>query len=102
MEIRNFPGCCTMKVAVGLGDTRTAEYNAYGSTDADDVEEELLELVEGYKEAGMAVLTVTTNNQQKVANKVLKRMGFSHSKWCSKTQHPETRVRLWWLPLEGV
>ncbi|GAG73066.1 unnamed protein product, partial [marine sediment metagenome] len=38
----------------------------------------------------------TTNSTQRVANKVLKELGFFHSKWMYKAQHRSTKLRVWW------
>jgi hypothetical protein len=59
----------------------------------------LTDAAEQCTRGGDAALVVTTNNQQRMVNEVLKGMGFQHTPWMNKLMHPETQVRLWWLPL---
>lgn len=100
IQIRDFAGCCTAKVLCGLSGTATAEYGSHRKASKDVIKKSLTSIIELHKyEGAMAVLTVTTNNKQTTANQALRELGFKHSRWCSKKQHPNTKVRLWWLPV---
>ncbi len=102
MKVLDFTGCCTAKVIVGLGQTFTAEYEGKDDISVEDLTHALTYEVKRAKLRGMAIVTATTNNEQKTANKALKLAGFKWTPWCSKTQHRETRVRLWFKPTQEV
>lgn len=98
MVQRNFPNCCTMKILSDLGGTAISDF---GNKDysTEDIKIELLGRIKN-DSRGMACFVVATNNEQKNANRALKELGFKHSKWMSKDNHPETKVRLWWYPIK--
>ena len=54
------------------------------------------------KRIGNGIITCITNSEQKNANKALNIAGWRHSRWCSKSQHRETKIRLWFKPLMEV
>ena len=101
MRIRDFPHCCTAKIIVDFGESDVAEGGAWPVTQ-EEIESYILGKIERYSQPfyGYATLVATTNNEQKTANKVLLKLGFKHSTWMSKKAHKNTKVRLWWYPLE--
>lgn len=103
MNIRQFTGCCTAKILTGLGGTITAEDEFRPKTRAtvEDIKSFIGTHVNNLRVKGDAVITATTNNEQTVANQALEELGFQSSGWMSKAQHPETKLKLWWLPLEN-
>jgi hypothetical protein len=99
MQLLEFPHCCTAKLIVDFGESDVAEGGdrevTYG-----EVRNYVQGQVQSFYNRQLAMIVATTNSQQTVANKVLEDLGFKHTKWMSKRQHPETRVRLWWKEIE--
>lgn len=104
MRITDFPFCCTGKVLVGFGESNTAQADWNGRAAERMSHDQKIDWITNelarYKRGGMAFISCTTNNQQKEINAVLKELGFRHSKWMSKKQHANTKVRIWWYCLE--
>ncbi len=102
MHITSFPFCCTAKILVGFENSSTAEndWNNPAPKTKEGLEKYILKEIKYYKEKGKAFLCATTNNEQKDIHLVLLKLGFFHSTWMGKRQHNETKVRLWWYPLE--
>lgn len=100
MQLTSFAGCCTAKIITGLGGTATAEHGRGLNITDRHMKELLREKVDYCRRMGYAVVTITTNNQQEQANRVLEEEGWEGSTWMSKTQHPETKLRLWWKPTQ--
>ncbi len=98
MRTLDFPYCCTAKIVADLGESDIAAGGNQEVTKK-EVNDYLRKTEVSYRAYGFAVLVVTTNNEQAVANKILKERGYFHSKWMSKSNHPETKVRLWHKPL---
>ncbi len=98
-KIESFPSCCTARVLVDFGESEVADWGDHEVTTA-TMKSSIKRQIESWRSYGIAMLTATTNNEQPTANKVLRDLGFKHSKWMSKDIHPETKVRLWWLPLK--
>lgn len=94
LQSRSFPGCCTMKVLAGFGETYTADYDLRGTKSEEEIRAFLQREVRGPSKFGIAV--VATNSEQKLANKILEEEGWSCSPWAKKTQHTETQVKLWY------
>jgi len=96
MVTKEFPYCCTMKILAGFGQSEVAEG---GSLIVH--EDTIRAFIERKKEEynHLAALVITTNTEQTIVNKVLVSMGFKKTKWMSKDQHSNTKVRIWWLPL---
>lgn len=93
MMDKEFPMCCTARIICDFGGTLTSAGDT-GPTD----EAELRKWIKGrmkYKSRGTVMVGIT-NSSQKIANKILLELGFSHSKWMSKAQHRGTKMRLWW------
>ena len=99
MKVKRFPNCCTALVLVGFGQTDTADWEIRPDSElsAEDIKAELGEKLNTMR--GKAMVTCITNNEQVNANKALEECGFLSSDWMSKEQHPETRVKLWWFPI---
>lgn len=93
MKQKSFPGCCTARVLHDLGGTSLS----MGKKD-DWPEAKLKAWLESKVKThkGDNCLVVITNNKQTVANKILKDLGFGSSGWMSKSQHSESRIKLWW------
>lgn len=92
IKITSYDGCCNAYILYDFGGTAlSAGYR--GDRDIGVMRVELARLIRDY---GRKMLTAITNDDQKVANALLRELGFRHSPWMSKRQHPETKVRLWW------
>ena len=95
----DFPGCCTAKVILDFGQTKTAEYGDDKYTE-EEIEQYIIKqekVFEMYK--NIALLVAITNNEQTVAATVLKRLGFRCTRSAGKKQHPDTKIRLWFKSL---
>ena len=102
MQTKAYPNCCTAKVLVGFGQTETADWDIR----PDGNELSVLEIkasigseLNAYGMPNMAMLSCITNDQQVNANQALEELGFLSSYWMSKQAHPETKVKLWWFPI---
>ncbi len=98
MRVVEFPYCCTAKLIIDCGQSLVAEGGAYDvkeETAYKWVKNQLLD--EKYRR--LAMMIVTTNNEQTSVNGALLSLGFSHSKWQSKLDHPNTKLRLWWISI---
>ena len=101
MKLEYFPSCCTMKIISQFGGTSTCDHLTEKAVTMEEMEEQIQELIEYAVWNGDACLTATTNTEQIVANKVLLKMGFKHTKWMSKQRECWTKVRMWWLAING-
>lgn len=90
---------CTVQVISGFGQEATA--NSRIKPDSSWTETSLRRAIIGElkEHSRKAMVVAYTTQNQKLANKVLKELGFQHTRWCSKEQHPETKLRMWWFPL---
>lgn len=98
IQIRSFPFCCTAKVLCNFGETRTSEGGSH-SVEYERIKYEVARLMRSHLTVGYgtdAILTAITNNEQKVANKVLRELGWKSTKFVSKQAHPDTKVKLWY------
>ena len=101
-KIMDFPHCCTSKLFYDFGESITAE----GGSRKVDYKEELKTVVRlinyhiNFRQ--LACLTAITNNEQKTANKIFRRLGFKHSPWMTKSAHKNTKIRIWWLQLDKI
>ncbi len=103
MIVRDFPHCCTAKIIADFGESIVAEGGDRPVT-LEEVTDYLKEKIDRYANgifSGYAVLVAITNSDQKTASKALRQLGFKHSTWMQKKQHPDTKIRLWWYPLMG-
>lgn len=88
-----FPGCCTARILSNLGGTGLSGGRKKAWTQ-DETRIWLQARIKDWRRH--SCLVVMTNDQQKAVNKVLKELGFKHSDWMSKSQHPESKLKLWW------
>lgn len=100
MEIKSFPGCCTARIVIGLGNSPAADNFLSHTNTEEELKQELNQAITSARYIGDAVLVAITNDEQKKANKVLREMGWKHSKWMSKETHRNTKVRLWYYIME--
>jgi len=99
MQIVDFPVCCTAHIITGLGETPVAE-GGFKEITRTEILNELKQWANLYDYHAMFV--ATTNDQQTTANKVLRELHFKHSVWMKKEQHPETKVRLWFINIKEL
>lgn len=93
MRISEFPGCCAAFICHDFGGTRLSS----GQKGAVARSRIKAWLKDKKKILGSgACLVVMTNDRQQTANSVLLELGFKHSAWMSKKQHPASKIRLWW------
>jgi len=93
MKLVEFLGCCTALICHDFGGTPLASGKKSKVAKA-KIKQWLKE--QNRHTLGRRCLVIITNNQQTAANSVLLELGFKHSAWMSKTQHPESKIRLWW------
>lgn len=98
--MEDFPSCCTAMILSQFGESEVAE-GGYEEQNFKRLKSYIEHNLKAIRSQGFAMVCVTTNNEQKITNKVLLEIGFKHSAWMSKTNHPETKIRLWWYPLES-
>jgi hypothetical protein len=93
MKSQGFPNCCTAKILSDFGGTPTTG----GQRRAASEDEMTAWVKQRMQYVGRGqVFVVITNSDQDIANRVLRQLGFSSSKWMRKAQHPQTKMRLWW------
>ena len=92
MKLVQFPGCCTAFIGHNFGGTPLAA-GKKSVTAKTEIRQWLKLRINTH---GSGCLVVMTNSQQTAANSVLLELGFKHSAWMSKQQHPESKIRLWW------
>ena len=93
MKSQLFPNCCTARILSDFGGTNLSAGDR-APTDEDELKTWIHHRMQYTSRGHMFV--VITNSKQNVANRVLRELGFSHSKWMSKAQHSESKMRLWW------
>ena len=98
MKLKDFPHCCTAKLAVDFGESDVAFGGNFKNT-PEAVEGWLKAQINSPYNAAMATIVAITNSQQPSAAKALRKLGFSHSKWMGKSQHGNTKIRLWWISI---
>ena len=99
LAMRGFPDCCTARVVVGFGETGTASVNTGRQTTEIELNTQLDAKEKYAKSIGNAVVIITLNSDQKTGDKVLRSRGYKHSKWMSKTQHPQQKLRVYYKAL---
>jgi hypothetical protein len=67
-----------------------------------ETKEALLNEMLKFKHEGKAMVTAFTNDKQVKANAFLKDIGFKSTKWATKKQHANTRLKLWWFALDQL
>ena len=98
MKTLDFPHCCTAKIVADFGESVFAEGGAKDYT-LKEVESFLKAAIKDIYNSKRAAIVATTNSDQKIANKALRNLGFSHSNWMSKEQHSKTKIRIWWISI---
>lgn len=99
MTTVDFPACCTAIIVRDFGESDAAEGGNQVYT-PEKINNFLEAREKTHKAYGKAMVVATTNSEQKVANGVLLARGYKHSKWMSKPQHKNTKVRLWYKILQ--
>lgn len=102
LKVKNFPHCCTAKILSGFGQTGTAPEaldHKFVNPTVSQIKSDLGIQLNAAKDMGHAVITVIVNDEQVNACQALKETGFLSSDWMSKKNHPDTKVMLWWFPL---
>lgn len=96
-----FTNCCTANTLYGF-------FSDYSHKLADEEDKKKLlqeynEMLEKHeqqsKREGNAVVVAITTEKQKVASKILRERGYSHSKWMSSKKYTH-KIRLWYLPVQ--
>lgn len=95
MKHESFPMCCTATIIYDFGQTRLSAGRTAPRSE-DSIRSFIQERMGGYATGSGRLFVAITNSDQKTAAKVLRELGFSHSKWMSKIQHSRTKMRLWW------
>ena len=98
MRLKDFPHCCTAKIACDFGESSVALGGAHAET-PEGIAKWLRGQIYNPYNAAMATIVAITNSEQLSAVKALRNLGFSHSKWMKKNQHADTKVRLWWISI---
>lgn len=97
MHLIPFPGCCTAGILTGFGGTETAEYRYRPGVEHD--ENTMFEAIKAHVEQAhrnaWAMVFATTNSDQKLANKVLPRIGFQKIEETAKLAHNEFTLLGW-------
>lgn len=99
MKKTAFPTCCTASIYHDLGGTRLSSGITSKISEADIIKmiEAKLDRKDMYGSIDRNKLVVIiTNDGQQQANRALKKLGFEHSAWMRKSQHRESKIRLWW------
>lgn len=105
---KSFPSCCTAGVLVGMGRTSVGdgESQIHSPNRADIdlvVAQELRRQMRWELAEGHAMLTAVVNSDQKQVLRVALKMGWKASKWMSKRQHQETKVKIiYWAVMDGI
>ena len=99
LRTNDMPGCCTMKVLSGFGNTHTTLTNRDRVTTRQELVAELRQIETTLRESGNATILATINSEQTLAAEALVEAGYAHSKWHKKGRHPETQVRLYYRRL---
>lgn len=92
----DFPSCCTAKVFVGMGPSGTADRYAEVASNGftpRTFAKELIEFIRREFNNGNGTMVFSVNNEQVVADTILRRMGSHHNPWASSENHL-TKVRV--------
>ncbi|AUX83638.1 hypothetical protein FDJ32_gp09 [Pseudomonas phage NV1] len=99
----DYPSCCTGDILIGFGKTNTgdgrSQLNRIGMTHM-SLANDVAERMRNARYQGIAFLSCAINSDQVIANQVLRELGWKPSKWLSKRNHPETKVRHWLFHVE--
>jgi hypothetical protein len=95
LSIEKFPNCCNAYIIGNFGGTHTAVVKR--KLTQKQIESDLNSYIHTY---GGKLLVATTNNKQITANRALRACGFKRTKYMEKRQHPETKLAMWWKPID--
>lgn len=98
MYLEDFPYCCTAKVLCDF----PVDDDFADNEDVKGIDDWIRRNVHYCVHDGVGLITATTTNQQKIVRLLLKKHGFKSTKYFSKDMHEETRLKLWYLPIESV
>ncbi len=98
MQLREIPGCCTAKVIIDLGESKDSEFGFTTYTEA-QIKEYVHKQLSSYYFKDKAMFTVFITKEQKRATKVLKEMGFQHSKWMKSKEH-NWPIRVYFISIQ--
>ena len=98
----DFPKCCTAHIIGCFGESNTAasDYGAWNRVDPSSetvIEKFIRNEVKKVKAQGHCLIAITTNNKQTKINNVLTKLKVDHSAWMCKSQHRQTKVRIWYI-----
>ncbi len=103
MKVSSIDSCCTAKMVSYFGQAAAVgPENMYPGRDIGTTKQDLLNEMLRQKLAGQAMFIAFTNDTQKEGNALLKEVGFKSTKWATKTQHANTRLKLWWFALDQL
>lgn len=104
MQLSDFTSCCTGHILSGMGYTNTGDWESQRhNRERTDIQVALAVREKQLMVTRHAFITCAINSEQKQANRVLLKMGWKPSKWMSKAQHHNTKVRLFtWAVMDGV
>ncbi|UMO76489.1 hypothetical protein DNAM_640 [Pseudomonas phage BroderSalsa] len=104
MQLSDFVSCCTGHILSGMGQTTTGDWGSQRhNMERNDLQFAIAVRQKQLTVTRHAFITCAINNEQKQANRVLLKMGWKPSKWMSKIQHHNTKVRVFtWAVMDGV
>lgn len=100
MNLSAFPGCCSASILKNFNEGKHAQTDGYynfRNVDLKRAKNEIKAFVNRAKDQGDGLVVIITNDTQTYINKVLLAMKVEHSPWCKKKQHPDTRIRVWYI-----
>ena len=101
MENEGLTYCCTGELFGKLGESMVATGGS-AVPDLEPLKEEIRQLRRDKRDAGYAFIMCTVNSQQPQAIQMLEELFFQSSGWMGKTRHVETKVKIYWYPLENL
>jgi hypothetical protein len=108
MKIDSINSCCTAKILScfeeGKGNYVEAVGNdgMYKGRSIGTTKQDLLKELLASKLSGYAMVIAFTNDKQVEANAMLREVGFKGTRYAKKGLHPNTKLKLWWMPLEFI
>lgn len=96
MQRKDFPSCCTAKIYIGMGPSGTADHYAGIASNGFSPRtfaRELIGVIRREYNEGHGTAVFSVNNEQVVADTILRRMGSHYNPWASSANH-STKVRV--------
>ncbi len=96
MQRKDFPSCCTAKIYIGMGPSGTADHYAGIASNGFSPRgfaRELIGVIRREYNEGHGTAVFSVNNEQVVADTILRRMGSHYNPWASSDNH-STKVRV--------